>query len=383
MAQLPDQHTRTNEQPPDYIRYHVEWKLSVNNRQKSGESEPGVVISPRKFWKHVLRSKLQAAVEKSPKPWEPAETKIILSVTDRKTSSITKRFPKLDIQWSYVAEQLQDWSHFLRDGKKLSAQVTFYYVEESGKVAATGRGATATKLIESNARRDAEAAVVGRTDSWRRVMALVRCPGPPCNKGPYCWQDGTKHYKLLSHHLKILVDETQKGCNMQTHNDIPERIRTELYAEEQQEGERARKRTRQDPGSSPVGLPVIHIHNAPGDGRISKAGPNDPPTPDMIFPTSPTFHVQGSREDMVKSYVMWQQSQVSSQEQKSSCSLAQDLTLNEGLSLEMVYCNQKRFFRFYKEHGVLKGVAWHFVCDIKFFQGSLKMDNLNDDSEWT
>ncbi|KAH7124425.1 hypothetical protein EDB81DRAFT_665027, partial [Dactylonectria macrodidyma] len=93
-----------NEQPPDYIRYYVEWKLSVNNRQKSGESELGVVISPRKFWKHVLRSKLQAAVEKSLKPWEPAEMKIILSVTDRKTSSITKRFPKLDIQWSYAAE---------------------------------------------------------------------------------------------------------------------------------------------------------------------------------------------------------------------------------------------------------------------------------------
>jgi hypothetical protein len=37
-----------NEQPPEYIRYNVEWKLSVNNRQRLGESELGVVISPQK-----------------------------------------------------------------------------------------------------------------------------------------------------------------------------------------------------------------------------------------------------------------------------------------------------------------------------------------------
>ncbi|KAH6988825.1 hypothetical protein BKA56DRAFT_611113 [Ilyonectria sp. MPI-CAGE-AT-0026] len=171
--------------------------------------------------------------------------------------------------------------------------------------------------------------------------------------------------------MKILVAERQKARTMQTHDDIPERIRTELYAEEQQQGERTRKQKRRDSGSSSVGLPVIHIHNASGDASVTKAGPGIPSTPDMIFPTSPSFHVQGSREDMVKAYVVWQQSQVSSQEQKGSYSLVQDLTLNEGLSLEMVYCNQKRFFRFYKEHGVLEGVAWHFVRDIKFFQGSL------------
>ena len=133
-----------DEQPPENIRYDVEWKLSVNNRQRSGESEPRVVISPRTFWKHVLRSKLRTAVDKSPKLWEPSETKIVLSVADRKTSNITKRFAKLDIDWPYLAKQFQDWSHFLRSGKKLSMQVTFYYVEGGNKAAPAVRGATAT-----------------------------------------------------------------------------------------------------------------------------------------------------------------------------------------------------------------------------------------------
>jgi hypothetical protein len=32
---------------------------------------------------------------------------------------------------------------------------------------------------------------------------LVRCPGPPCHLGPYCWHDnvGKKHYKVKTHHL--------------------------------------------------------------------------------------------------------------------------------------------------------------------------------------
>ncbi|KAK3937592.1 hypothetical protein QBC46DRAFT_392405 [Diplogelasinospora grovesii] len=51
--------------------------------------------------------------------------------------------------------------------------------------------------------------------------------------------------------------------------------------------------------------------------------------------------------------------------------LAHQLTLHHGLSLDMVFRNQRRYFRFYKEYGVLDGVAWHFVCDIKSFFSSM------------
>jgi hypothetical protein len=311
--------------------------------------------------------KLQTAVEKSSKPWNPAETKIVLSVTDRKTSNITKRFPILKVDWPYVANQLQDWSHFLRDGKRLSAQVTFYYTEEGGKTTPVTRGATATQLVETNAQNEAEIAVFGRPASWKQVIALVRCPGPPCDKGPYCWQEGQKHYKLLGHHLKALVDEAQKGHSMRTHNDMPKCIRQELYAEEQQQGERKRKRQSKDSGSPSSSPPVIHIHNIPGDADATRYGTGIPSTPEMVFPTSPTFDFQGLRDDTVKAYVAWQKSKVRCQEQKGHYNQIQDLTLDQGLDLDIVYTNRGRYYWFYKESGVLEGVAWRFVCDIKCF----------------
>ena len=86
------------------IHYNVEWKLFVKNRGQAGESELDIVISPRKFWKHILRPKLTDVCAN--KPWEADKTKLILSVTDRKTSNITKHFSRTDVDWSFVAKQL-------------------------------------------------------------------------------------------------------------------------------------------------------------------------------------------------------------------------------------------------------------------------------------
>lgn len=80
----------------------------------------------------------------------------------------------------------------------------------------------------------------------------------------------------------------------------------------------------------------------------------------MVFLTSPTFQVSGPRERAVEAYVEWQQPKASSQEQKNQYTWARDLTLEHGLSLEMLYCNRRRYFRFLQKYGVLEGVAWHF-----------------------
>jgi hypothetical protein len=68
------------------------------------------------------------------------------------------------------------------------------------------------------------------------VYALMRCPGPPCNRGPHCWRDpfGKKHYKLQTHHLRALIQLVEEGHVLHTHNDVPEDIREQLYAEEDQ-----------------------------------------------------------------------------------------------------------------------------------------------------
>lgn len=63
------------------IRYNVEWELFVKNRGQAGESELDIVVSPRKFWKHILLPKLNDA--SANRPWKEDATKLVLSVTDR------------------------------------------------------------------------------------------------------------------------------------------------------------------------------------------------------------------------------------------------------------------------------------------------------------
>ncbi|KAK2020453.1 hypothetical protein LX32DRAFT_517204, partial [Colletotrichum zoysiae] len=62
------------------------------------------------------------------KPWKADKTKLVLSVTDRKTSNITKQFQELLIDWPFVTKQLREWSKFLDDGKRITITAAFYYV---------------------------------------------------------------------------------------------------------------------------------------------------------------------------------------------------------------------------------------------------------------
>ncbi|KAJ0335530.1 hypothetical protein KNSL1_013569 [Colletotrichum chrysophilum] len=154
------------------IRYNIEWKLFAKNRGQAGESELDVVISPRKFWKHVLQPKVADA--SAGKPWKEEATKLVLSVTDRKTGNITKRFPKLDIDWPLVTRQVCEWSKFLDEGKKITITATFYYVSvDAGK--SVRAGATATQEADLEAR----TVGLGRGACIRQAYALMRCPGRP------------------------------------------------------------------------------------------------------------------------------------------------------------------------------------------------------------
>jgi hypothetical protein len=76
----------------------------------------------------------------------------------------------------------------------------------------------------------------GHPSVWRDVYALFRCPGPPCDLGPYCWRDpiSRKRYKLRTSHVKTCIDFLEQGKTLQSHGDVPEYIRKQLVAEEQQ-----------------------------------------------------------------------------------------------------------------------------------------------------
>ncbi|KZL80461.1 hypothetical protein CI238_13420 [Colletotrichum incanum] len=331
-------------------RYNVEWKLFVKNRGQAGESELDVVISPRKFWKHVLQPKVADA--SAGKPWKEDATKLILSVTDRKTGKITKRFPKLEVDWSFVTRQLREWSKFLDDGKKITITATFYYTcLDTGKSAR--RGATAIQEA------DLEARTVGleRGACIRQAYALMRCTGPPCTKGDHCWQSEGKHHRLLPHHVRMLADHLQAGRPLNGHDDVPDEFRRlvledEREREQREEREKSRKRRRRNSDHSSSEVVIVQCR-----GCASNAN-SHPASPLLVFPSSPLPAFDLPRDDAVRAYTIWQQSQVGSEEQKEHYRTAQELTLAQGYDLNMLAANQERMYQFYTGHGILPGVAW-------------------------
>lgn len=114
-------------------------------------------------------------------------------------------------------------------------------------------------LTERAMQLDAEEDATGHSSIWRDVYNLMRCPRPPCNLRPYYWRDsvGKKHYKLKTHHLNSLIKHVEQGGTLQTQDDVPDDIREQLYAEEQQDVERKRKRR----ASSLANCPPINITN--------------------------------------------------------------------------------------------------------------------------
>ncbi|KAL4981369.1 hypothetical protein BDW68DRAFT_192993 [Aspergillus falconensis] len=97
----------------------------------------------------------------------------------------------------------------------------------------------------------------GQAPAWEHVYRLMRCPGKPCDLGIWCWQDptGKKHYSLKTHHLINVVKYVRdENGTLETHDDVPGRIREQLCAEEQQ---RSRSRVQKGPSvSTSTGNPI-------------------------------------------------------------------------------------------------------------------------------
>jgi hypothetical protein len=156
---------------------------------------------------------------------------------------------------------------------------------------------------------DAEEDSLGYPSIWRDVYNLMRCPGPPCPSETHCWQDtvGKKHYPLMNHHIESLVKRVRKGLVLQTHNDVPEDIRQQLYAEEQQRLDRKRKvTTAPPPGISPITTNnVLPEQFAPAslpaaqEERISTAHCLDAATASRL-------DVSSLLDDTVREYTSWQ-----------------------------------------------------------------------------
>jgi hypothetical protein len=102
--------------------------------------------------------------------------------------------------------------------------------------------------------------------------------------------------------LRSLVKFVQRGGKLETHSDIPEDIRTQLYAEEQQHLDRKRKR--RDSDSSPAGhTPMIINNYIPGhSSQVPVDGSKSTIDVTNSFSRSPCLRIPGLRDDAVDAY---------------------------------------------------------------------------------
>jgi hypothetical protein len=127
-----------DEDPPTCLHYSIEWRVVVNKKVISKDTEPDVVLNPAAHWQNSLKFRVERLLCQKLGENHSAEIEdinVVMSVTARSERDLTKRF-ELEIDWRIVEKQLVQWGTFFQDSKKLRVEITFNYVEEARKSAA-------------------------------------------------------------------------------------------------------------------------------------------------------------------------------------------------------------------------------------------------------
>ncbi|CAG7967828.1 unnamed protein product [Penicillium nalgiovense] len=368
----------SDELPANCIQYTIEWKVTMNKKVLSRDTEEDVVLTPSAYWPKTLKGKLERLLEgKIPRKGRVRsdDTSIAVSVNDRSQRDLMKRFDHLEIDWTAVEKQLLKWGELFRRGKKLRLSITFKYVEDdslhkiiSGRVEKRGRSSVTKRMLnERDAQLDAEENVSGQESIWRGVYNLMRCPSSSCHLGPHCWQDphGKKHYKLRSHQLKRLIAFVEKGGALLSHEDVPNNFREELYMEE-----RHRLESQQSQKNKTVGTPgscqPINI-NFNGMQSSPQQDTSNPTTASaMVLPPNDQvmedLNLTGLRDEAVKDYGAWHESNVGDENLKAQFRQACNVALANGLDLRLIHEDQDPSF--FIDKGIVVGIARQFVRDI-------------------
>jgi hypothetical protein len=332
----------------------------LNNKLISKDTEQDLVLAPQYHWSFILRSKLRKLVQKKLSKHRNItcdDVNVVVKNTGRSERPLVKRFEDMVIKWATVERQLVEWSELFRAGKKLIVEVTFNYVAEdhgaltfpAKRKGKQGSGsATRRMLAERAVEIDAQQEATGQPPAWKGVYETMRCPGPPCSRGPYCWQDpnGKKHHPLKTRELQALVLHVQRGNALETHDDVPDDIRQQLYAAEWQQYERHHKTA----DKSDSKLPSIVIKN------VLPGSHSDTP---LQRASSRGLVISGFCDTAVEEYSEWQMSRVKRDDLQEGVRRIRDIALKEGLDLVQIHQDQDPGY-FIKD-SVHAGVAKRFV----------------------
>ena len=371
-----DQEKDYSADPPVCIRYTIIWKIKLNNRMIAKDTEQDVALAPGPYWSMFLQPKLDALLGKKVKNGkriQPDDSNVLVSVNERSERDLIRRFDEVQVDWSVVEKQLLHWGELLHAGRRLRVDISFNYVEIQAALPARG-STTQRMLAERAAQLDAEEAS-GTPSTWRDVYALMRCPGAPCDLGPHCWRDpdGKKHYPLKAHHMRSLIKHVDEGNSLESHADVPQVVRQQLYAEQQ---ERVHKQHKTSAGNA-SNLPPITINNVlPGSassasGTHAEAAAAAASAPVASIPQD--FELPGFRDVALNEYSKWHQSMVLNSDLKADFRKAEAVTLENALDLDLIY--EENDPDFFEKQGVKKGTAKRWVRDIPKWAKRYKVDD--------
>ncbi|KAH7061005.1 hypothetical protein BKA63DRAFT_573482 [Paraphoma chrysanthemicola] len=155
-------------------------------------------------------------------------------------------------------------------------------------------------------------------------------------------------------HLKTLIRHVEHGGQLTSHDDVPEDVRQQLYAEEQQQLERHRGAGH----SAPTAQAPIHITNV-------LPGPSHPTSGQTEVQAKPRLDVPGFLDAAVEEYSDWQQSRVRREDQKEDIRKLCDMALEHRLDLQQLFNDQDPDF--FISRGIKLGVARRFIGDIPYW----------------
>jgi hypothetical protein len=94
-----DENFSYHEDPPTCIHYSIEWKVTLNGRVVSRDTEQDLVLNPNKYWEMFLRPKLAALLVKklSHKQVKIEDTSIVVSISNCRQRDLARRFDDMDI----------------------------------------------------------------------------------------------------------------------------------------------------------------------------------------------------------------------------------------------------------------------------------------------
>jgi hypothetical protein len=323
------------------IEYSTEWKVTVNNRAIMPKIlEPEQDALPADFWGHSLEPKLASFLRKKNRLLKSESTTVVVSVTARATPAITELFDDTTIDWTVIHKHLSKWGELFRAGKKLKLSFSFNYIDAPqssttlSQTARRGRlSRTHRMLNERDEQVGAEEAASGQPSIWADVYRTFRCPGHPCQLGPYCWinPDGRKHYKLLGLHIESLVEYKQQGHILTSHEHVPDDIRQQLFDAEKESLDRHKNKTSSAATVPPIPITITVL---PAPGGI--------PAPDVPLESSLTdrLNIPGHLEDQVEGYSAWHESRVKTPEWKEDCKKARDAMIKHGVDLNQIRCDR-------------------------------------------